>query len=323
MRLITKIAAGVLLGIGMPIVLWAVTDIANPKATDKEGAVAALCFFGVPPSALGGWLILGGRRRSEQQEHDRLQATFFKLLKQGDGRITPLSFAMETGLTGEMSKAYLDERAKEFSANFDVDDEGNMFYRFNLGGASESRSNAQPKTKRVIPGQPIAAYGNFDVMLEAVPDVHKIAAMKVVRELTGLGYKDVKDLIEAAPTPLTTSVSEAVAQQCKEQLEAIGAIVSISNTQTRGVLPQKQRLAANVPLSPQGTFDVILEAVPGVHKIAAIKIVRQLTGIGLKEAKDLVEAAPTPLTTGVSDAIAQQCKKQLEAIGAVVMVIEN
>jgi large subunit ribosomal protein L7/L12 len=60
-----------------------------------------------------------------------------------------------------------------------------------------------------------------------------------------------------------------------------------------------------------------------VHKIAAIKIVRELTGLGLKEAKDLVEAAPTPLTTGVSAAIAQQCKKQLEAIGATVMVIEN
>jgi ribosomal protein L7/L12 len=323
MRLITKIAAGVLLGIGLPIVLGMGADLANPKSTNKEGALAAICFFGLGPSALGGWLILGGRRKSEQEEHDRLQTSFFKLLKQGDGRITPLGFAMETGLTGELAKAYLDERAREFSANFDVDEEGNMFYRFNLGGTiPESRSNPQPKTKRVIPGQPIAAYGNFDVILEALPDVHKIAAMRVVRELTGLGYKDVKDLVEAVPTPLTTSVSEAIAQQCKDQLEAIGAIVSISNTQSRVILPQ-QRLAASLPLSPQGSFDVILEAVPGVHKIAAIKAVRELTGLGLKEAKDLVEAAPTTLQTGVSEATVRQCKQKLEAIGAVVMVIEN
>ncbi|MBW4690185.1 MAG: ribosomal protein L7/L12 [Lyngbya sp. HA4199-MV5] len=129
-------------------------------------------------------------------------------------------------------------------------------------------------------------------------------------------------MVEAVPTPLTTSVSEAIAQQCKDQLEAIGAIVSISNTQSRVILPQ-QRLAASLPLSPQGSFDVILEAVPGVHKIAAIKAVRELTGLGLKEAKDLVEAAPTTLQTGVSEATVRQCKQKLEAIGAVVMVIEN
>ncbi len=235
MKLITKLTAGVLLGIGVPIVLWAVTDIANPKATDKEGAVAALCFFGVPPSALGGWLILGGRRKSEQEEHDRLQASFFKLLKQGDGRITPLGFAMETGLTGALAKAYLDERANEFTANFDVDDEGNMFYRFSLGGVNLPESNTSktpprlnpPVQKRLAVGQPIAAKGNFDVILEAVPRSHKITAIKVVRELTGLGLKEAKELVEAAPTPLITGVNDAIAQQCKQKLETIGATVMV------------------------------------------------------------------------------------------------
>ncbi|WP_242036669.1 bL12 family ribosomal protein [Leptolyngbya sp. FACHB-321] len=236
MRLITKIAAGVLLGIGVPIVLWAVTDIANPRVTDKdrEGAVAALCFFGIPPSALGGWLVFGGRRRSEQQEHDRLQSTFFKLLKQGDGRITALGFAMETGLTGAMAKAYLDERAEEFTANFDVDEEGNMSYRFNLGSVSlpNSGSKVQPRAsllqqQQLVVGQSIAAQGNFDVILEAVPGVHKIAAIKLVRELTGLGLKEAKDLVEAAPMPLVTGVSGTIAQQCKKQLEAIGATVMV------------------------------------------------------------------------------------------------
>ncbi|MBC7971707.1 MAG: ribosomal protein L7/L12 [Verrucomicrobia bacterium] len=95
-----------------------------------------------------------------------------------------------------------------------------------------------------------------------------------------------------------------------------------SKTQQKANLPQ-QRLVVGQPIANQGNFDVILEAVPGVHKIAAIKLVRGLTGLGLKDAKELIEAAPTPLLVGVSEAIAQQCKKQLEAIGAAVMVIEN
>ena len=234
MKLITKLMAGVLLGIGVPIVLWAVADIANPKATDKEGAVAALCLFGISPTALGGWLVLGGRRRNEQEEHNRLQTTFFTLLKQGNGRITPLGFAMETGLTGAMAKTYLDERAREFGANFDVDDDGNMFYRFNLEGVRlpGSGSNVQPRAKlppkrQLVVGQPIAAQGNFDVILEAVPGVHKIAAIKIVRECTGLGLKEAKELVEAAPTPLMVGVTETIAQQCKKQLEAIGATVMV------------------------------------------------------------------------------------------------
>jgi ribosomal protein L7/L12 len=234
MKFITKIMAGVLLGIGIPIALWAVTDIVNPRSTDRDDAVAALCFFGIPPSALGGWMIFGGRRRSRREEDDRLQTTFFHLLKQGNGRITALSFAMATGLTGAMAKAYLDERASEFSANFDVDDEGNMFYRFNLGGVSlpGSGSKAQPRAslpqkQRLVVGLPLSTQGNFDVILEAVPGVHKIAAIKIVRQLTGLGLKDTKELVEAAPTPLMVGVSEAIAQQCKKQLESIGATVMV------------------------------------------------------------------------------------------------
>ncbi|MBW4579423.1 MAG: ribosomal protein L7/L12 [Tildeniella nuda ZEHNDER 1965/U140] len=105
-----------------------------------------------------------------------------------------------------------------------------MFYCFNLGSASlpgSSASKVQPQKQRLVVGQPIAAYGHFDVILEAVPGVHKIAAIKIVREITGLGLKEAKDLVEAAPTPLTTGVSEAIAQQYKRQLEAIGATVMV------------------------------------------------------------------------------------------------
>ena len=75
-------------------------------------------------------------------------------------------------------------------------------------------------------------------------------------------------------------------------------------------------------LAAAGNFDVILDAVPSVQKITGIKIVRELTGLGLQEARDLVAAAPTLLATGVSEVRAQQCKKQLEVIGTTVRVIE-
>lgn len=62
-------------------------------------------------------------------------------------------------------------------------------------------------------------------------------------------------------------------------------------------------------------FDVILKAA-GSNKIGAIKEVRAITGLGLKEAKELVESAPKPVKEGVSKDEAEELKKKLEAAGA-------
>ena len=67
-------------------------------------------------------------------------------------------------------------------------------------------------------------------------------------------------------------------------------------------------------------FDVILEEVPADKKIAILKVVRTLTGLGLKEAKDLVEAAPKPVKEGIAKDAAEDTKKQLEEAGAKVSV---
>ena len=76
--------------------------------------------------------------------------------------------------------------------------------------------------------------------------------------------------------------------------------------------------AANVEESAaeeKTDFDVILTEV-GSNKIAVIKETRTITGLGLKEAKDLVEGAPKPLKQGVAKADAEDMKKSLEAAGA-------
>ncbi len=73
--------------------------------------------------------------------------------------------------------------------------------------------------------------------------------------------------------------------------------------------------AAAAPVEEQTEFDVILKDV-GAKKINVIKVVRTLTNLGLKEAKDLVEGAPAPILQGVSKEAAEDAKKQLEAEGA-------
>jgi large subunit ribosomal protein L7/L12 len=67
-------------------------------------------------------------------------------------------------------------------------------------------------------------------------------------------------------------------------------------------------------------FDVILESVPDDKKIAVLKVVRGLTGLGLKEAKDLVEAAPKAVREGVAKDAAEDAKKQIEEAGGKVAI---
>ena len=71
----------------------------------------------------------------------------------------------------------------------------------------------------------------------------------------------------------------------------------------------------DAPAEEKDEFDVIFVA-PGDNKIASIKEVRAITGLGLKEAKDLVEGAPKPLKEGATKDEAEEIKKKLEAAGA-------
>ena len=65
----------------------------------------------------------------------------------------------------------------------------------------------------------------------------------------------------------------------------------------------------------KSSFDVILKSA-GANKLAIVKLVKELTGLGLKEAKDLVDGAPSPLKEGIAKDEAEALKKQLEEGGA-------
>lgn len=77
--------------------------------------------------------------------------------------------------------------------------------------------------------------------------------------------------------------------------------------------------AAAEPAAEKTEFDVVLESF-GDNKIGVIKVVRAATGLGLKEAKDLVEGAPSKIKEGISKADAEKLKKELEEAKATVSI---
>ena len=78
--------------------------------------------------------------------------------------------------------------------------------------------------------------------------------------------------------------------------------------------------AAAVVVEEQTEFTVILKEYPADKKVGVIKVVRELTGLGLKEAKDLVEAVPGTVKDGVNKADSEAMKKKLEEAGAKVEI---
>lgn len=77
------------------------------------------------------------------------------------------------------------------------------------------------------PPEPVEEQTEFNVMLEEVPADKKIAILKVVRELTGLGLKEAKDLVESAPKAVKEAIAKDAAEAAKKQLEDAGAKASV------------------------------------------------------------------------------------------------
>ena len=114
----------------------------------------------------------------------------------------------------------------------------------------------------------------FNVILAEI-GANKVNVIKAVRELTGLGLKEAKDLVDGAPKPVKEGVNKADADAAKKKLEEAGA-----------------------------------------NKVSVIKAVRELTGLGLKEAKDLVDGAPKPVKEAIPKADAEAALKKLVDAGA-------
>ncbi len=112
---------------------------------------------------------------------------------------------------------------------------------------------------------------------------------------------------------LTVKEVQELAQILKDEygIEPAAAAVAVAAPGAGG---------AGAPAAEEKTaFDVILKN-PGANKLAIVKLVKDLTGLGLKEAKDLVDGAPKPLKEGVSKEEANALKQQLTEAGAEVEI---
>ncbi len=106
--------------------------------------------------------------------------------------------------------------------------------------------------------------------------------------------------------------------QAKELADYLKEVYGIEPAAGGAVMMAGPAAAAPAEAAPEKTtFDVILTGF-GDKKIQVIKEVRALTGLGLKEAKDLVDGVPKPVKEGVSKEDAEAAKKQLEAAGATI-----
>nr|YP_007517053.1 ribosomal protein L12 [Euglena viridis]AEY70824.1 ribosomal protein L12 [Euglena viridis] len=106
----------------------------------------------------------------------------------------------------------------------------------------------------------------------------------------------------------------------KQIEETFGVDASVSNVSS-GVLalPTSSKTEENV-VEEKTEFDVVIQEVPTAKRITVIKVVRSLTSLGLKEAKDLIESVPKIVSEGISKEKAEEAKKLLEEAGAVVTI---
>ncbi len=119
------------------------------------------------------------------------------------------------------------------------------------------------------------------------------------------------DILDAVSAMSVMDVVELV-KAMEEKFGVSAAAVAVSAGPVAGA-------AATAPVEEQTEFTVHLDSF-GEKKIDVIKVIRELTGLGLKEAKDLVEGAPSIIKDGVSKADADNIKKKLEEVGAKVSV---
>ncbi|WP_375509349.1 hypothetical protein [uncultured Nostoc sp.] len=160
MKTAEKLAAAWLLTMGFMFVTLSAAEVFNKTTMEKsitlplawDGSIefsqntfviydttVERLIFGIPTLTLGTWLALGLYRQSRQEKKalnqqvsDRLQSIFYEMLQKNHGRVTVLGFAMQSQLPAAHARQYLDEKAKEFNANFKVNEEGAVSYHFDV-----------------------------------------------------------------------------------------------------------------------------------------------------------------------------------------------
>mgnify|MGYP002854023310 FL=1 len=136
--------------------------------------------------------------------------------------------------------------------------------------------------------------------LESYPDDQKLAVVKIVKDVLGLGLKEAKDLVDAIPCYLIQDGDPAIVQSLAEQLEAIGCVVTYTGP--------------DAPIVGDA-YEVVLDD-PGSAKLAIIKIIRNYdSSLTLVEAKSLVDYYPSVVLTGVTEEVANNLVNEIVEAG--------
>ena len=138
----------------------------------------------------------------------------------------------------------------------------------------------------------------------------KIEVIKLIKSITGLGLKEAKELVDAGNKPIREDIPLAMAQSYAADLSAVGAIVEIRTSGGR----------APIPPASQDEFTLVFVYCDSPSKIEVIKLIKSITGLGLKEAKELVDAGNKPILEDIPLAMAQSYAAELTAAGAVVKI---
>ncbi|NEP24539.1 50S ribosomal protein L7/L12 [Moorena sp. SIO3I6] len=119
---------------------------------------------------------------------------------------------------------------------------------------------------------------------------------------------------------LTLLEASELVKQIEEAFGVSAAAPAGGMMMMPGAMPGAPGAAEAEPEEEKTEFDVVLEEFPSDKKIAVLKVVRTITGLGLKEAKELVESAPKPIKEAIAKDAAEDIKKQLEETGAKVSI---
>jgi large subunit ribosomal protein L7/L12 len=139
-----------------------------------------------------------------------------------------------------------------------------------------------------------------------------MATAEATREFT----KETKDLGDKI-----VSLTLKAAKELSDYLDEVHGIKPAAGGAVMMAAPAGGAAGGAAEAAAEKTeFDVVLESFPADAKIGIIKVVRAATGLGLKEAKDLVESAPAKVKEGISTADAEKLKKELEEAKAKVAV---
>lgn len=147
----------------------------------------------------------------------------------------------------------------------------------------------------------------YDVILKSVGSQdNKLTVIKLVKDNTSLSLKEAKELVDAVPSILKENISEEDAVKLKLKFNSNGAIIELKE-HGQPVSNESKQVVSTVDL-----YDVVLKPVASNKKMSVIALVKERTGFGLKETKDLLDKAPINIIEYLSYADAQSLKREFE-----------